>query len=80
MLGRFSNLSSYIAENTPYYVADARLNILYTSVSQPPGLGPVPGPGINYTGPQKILLEFVILVFKAIFINKYFIVEIFLGE
>jgi len=23
----------------------------YSSVSQPPGRGPVPGPGINYTGP-----------------------------
>jgi hypothetical protein len=31
----------------------------YTSVSQPPGRGPVPGRGINYTGPR----EFVILVF-----------------
>jgi len=35
----------------------------YISVSQPPGRGPVPGPGINYTGPQEVLLEFVILVF-----------------
>jgi len=24
--------------------------IIYTSVYQPPGRGPVPGPGINYTG------------------------------
>jgi len=29
----------------------------YSSVSQPPG------PGINYTGPREVLLEFVILVF-----------------
>jgi len=36
---------------------------LYTSVSQPPDRGPVPGPGINYTGPREVLLEFVILVF-----------------
>ena len=36
---------------------------VYTSVSQPPGRGPVPCPGINYTGPREILLEFVILVF-----------------
>jgi len=36
---------------------------LYSSVSQPPGRGPVPGPGINYTGPREVLLEFVILVF-----------------
>jgi len=26
---------------------------LYTSVSQQPGRGPVPGRGINYTGPQE---------------------------
>ena len=51
--------------------------IAYNSVSQPPGRGPVPGPGINYTGPREVLLEFVILVFKAFFMNKYFIVEIF---
>jgi len=37
--------------------------ILYSSVSQPPGRGPVPGPGINYTGPPEVLLEFVVLVF-----------------
>jgi len=36
---------------------------LHTSVSLPPGRGPVPGPGINYTGPREVLLEFVILVF-----------------
>ena len=35
----------------------------YIGVSQPPGRGPVPGPGINYTGPREVLLEFVILVF-----------------
>jgi len=35
----------------------------YTSVSQPPGRGPIPGPGFNYIGPRDILLEFVILVF-----------------
>jgi hypothetical protein len=37
--------------------------IVYASVSQPPGRGPVPGPGINYTGPWEVLLEFAILVF-----------------
>jgi len=26
---------------------------VYTSVSQPPGRGPVPGPGINYAGPRE---------------------------
>jgi len=37
--------------------------MLYSSVSQPPGRGPAPGPGINYTGPREVLLEFVIFVF-----------------
>jgi hypothetical protein len=37
--------------------------VVQTSVSQPPGRGPVPGPGINFTGPREVLLEFVILVF-----------------
>jgi len=37
--------------------------VLYISVSQPPGRGPVPGPGIKYTGPPEVLLQFVILVF-----------------
>jgi len=53
---------------------------VYISVSQPPGRGPVPGPSISYTGSREILLEFVILVFSAFFMNKYFIVEIFRGE
>jgi hypothetical protein len=35
----------------------------YYGVSQPPGRGPVPGPGINYTGQGEVLLEVVILVF-----------------
>jgi len=29
------------------------------SVSQPPGRGPVPGPGISYIGPREILLELI---------------------
>jgi len=32
---------------------------LYGSVSQPPDPGPVPGPGINYTGPREVLLELI---------------------
>jgi len=34
-------------------------SVLYISVSQPPGRGPVLGPGIYYTGPREILLELV---------------------
>jgi len=36
---------------------------IYCSVAQKSGRCPVPGPGINYTGPREVLLEFVILVF-----------------
>ena len=32
-------------------------NETLNSVSQPRGRGPIPGPGINYTGPREILLE-----------------------
>jgi len=38
------------------------IQLLYRN-SQPPGRGLIPGPGINYTGPREVLLEFVILVF-----------------
>jgi len=27
--------------------------VVWIGVSQPPGRGPVPGPGIDYTGPQE---------------------------
>jgi len=37
--------------------------VVQYSVSQPPGRGPVPGPGIANTGPREVLQEFVILVF-----------------
>jgi len=32
---------------------------VYNSVSQPPGRGPVPSPGINCIGPREILLELI---------------------
>ena len=37
--------------------------VVQKSVSQSPCRGPVPGPGINYTGPREGLLGFVILIF-----------------
>ena len=37
--------------------------LVYVGVSRPPARGPVPGPGVNYTGSREVLLEFVILVF-----------------
>jgi len=40
-----------------------RVPALYISVSQPPGRGPVTDPGINYTGPREVLLEFVTSIF-----------------
>ena len=39
------------------------VEMLYSSVSQPLGRSLVRGPGIIYTGPREVLLEFVILVF-----------------
>ena len=46
-----------VSKNLPIAMAS------YISVSQPPGRGPVPDPGMNYTGPREVLLEFVIVVF-----------------
>ena len=54
------------ANNTGWPFPHVRWTMIRThqlSVSQPPGRSPVPGPGINYTGPREVLLEFVILVF-----------------
>ena len=45
------------------HVAFLPVTVIYASVSQQPGRGSVPGPGINYTGPREVPLEFVILVF-----------------
>ena len=47
----------------PEFVTRKINKTYYNSVSQPPGRGPVPGPGINYTGPREVLLKFVTLVF-----------------
>jgi len=41
----------------------AMSRLVYASVSRTPGRGPVPGPGINFTEPREVLLEFVVLVF-----------------
>jgi hypothetical protein len=42
---------------------DLAFFVVQISISQPPGRGTVPDPGINYSGPREVLLEFVILVF-----------------
>jgi len=61
--------SSLIKLQTALYFISCRktashpIPMVYSSVSQRPGRGPVPGPGINYTGPREVLLEVVILVF-----------------
>ena len=34
-------------------VIPSTVEVLYASVSQPPGRDPAPGPGINYTGPRE---------------------------
>ena len=47
----------HITSHSARYEATEDSSLLfYTRVSQPPGLGPVPGPGINYTGPREVLL------------------------
>ena len=53
----------------PFGIPECTMNIVnlgsvpYSSVSQPPVRGPIPGPGINYTAPREFLLKIVILVF-----------------
>jgi hypothetical protein len=42
------------------------ISVYYSSVFQPPGRGPIPGPGINYTWPREVL-EFVIFSFLSNF-------------
>jgi len=60
----FSKTSATIHDDMGSYHRRRKfVSIVYISVSQPLGRGPVLGPGINYTGPQEVLLEFVILVF-----------------
>jgi len=41
--------------------------VVWGSVSQPPGRGPVPDPGINYTGPREVLVEFALFNFLITF-------------
>jgi len=47
------------SENGNSILPQGYSEIIYTSVSQPPGRGPLQGPGINYTGPREILLELI---------------------
>ena len=51
-------------------------SVLYTSVSQPPGRGPVPGPDINYTGPREILLELITNLNVILYLSTYHILHI----
>ena len=39
-------------------------NVLCNRVSQPPGRGPVTGPGINYTGPREFFWNLSFLFSK----------------
>jgi len=62
-LPRLQSVSYHFLYHGSYHGISRRMQTFYTSVSKPPGHGPVPGPVINYTGPREVLLEFVILVF-----------------
>jgi hypothetical protein len=57
-IGKFIEFSHKKHEYTLWLLALNIVNkvfhVLYISVSQPPGRSPVPGPGINYTGPREI--------------------------
>ena len=55
---RKTDLNSQRAFKKPLVIAH------YINVSQQPGRGPVPGPDINYTGQQEVLLEVVIYFSK----------------
>jgi hypothetical protein len=48
ILNLFNPMGSFVM--APYQ----KKSIIYISVSQPPGRGLVPGPGINYTGPREV--------------------------
>jgi len=48
---------------------EAESLVVWTSVSQPPGRGPVPGPGINYIGPWEILLEMITNLNVILYVN-----------
>jgi len=70
---------------TPISITKARIckekfsvfeRLIYTSVSQPPGRGPVPGPGINYTGPREILLEWITNLNVILYLSTYHTVHI----
>jgi len=56
----FKQPSSFQYELSPIILLP---DVPYSIVSQPPGRGPAPGPGINCTWPREVLLEFVILIF-----------------
>jgi len=51
-------------------------SVLYTSVSPPPGRGPLQGRGINYTGPLEVLLELITNLNVDLYSSTYHIVHI----
>jgi len=57
----YSPYEPYVLYRASVPVQGCTLSFTYSikSVSQTPGRGPVPGPGINYTGPREILLELI---------------------
>ena len=51
-------------------------NLVYHSVSQPPGRGLVPGLGINYTGLQEVLLELITNLDVIIYLSTYHTIHV----
>jgi len=56
----------------------SRLQTIQTSVSQPPGLGPVPDSGIIYSGQREILLELITNVNVILFLSTCHTIHIIL--
>jgi len=51
--------SSIYTSISSHTLTEYNHSITYSSVSQTPVPGPVPGPGIKYIGPREILLELI---------------------
>jgi len=65
-----------VMQRVTVYIWLGMWNNEHKSVSQPPGRGPVPGPGINYTGPGEILLELITNLNVILYLSTCYTVHI----
>ena len=52
-------IKTHILCSVTFIRKSCRYGIKWNNASQPPGRGPMPGPGISYIGPREILLELI---------------------